>query len=649
MTHRLVAVLLALPALVAGLLVISPAEAATTHRTYVTTKYVTMTKISDTGVGGKVSVSCHGSSRCKGTLYFEGSTNRKRSYSLKGNSTASISVTMNSSSPSNPANDTQSRVDHGDYYAVPNVQLFVDESAPRNIAPFHYNVQTETKAPGRIYYDVKNHSNAGLKSMSVQLHRVLKGGNTALAGSRDVFGLADKSGYFTSKLGTNNTPGQPYRLKLTAKGPNNEHYEWWWRGTSGNPDGGSRYLREANTVRATKAGFDVDIYFGTIAGTAPNGTEVKVLAPPHSFSGGTSVRRELDVPNCANIFGEDTADGTYSIPFLPYDNDGADHRYMVSASGGGDRVWLGATDEPYGSCSDVLNYRLSTNTNLIALPGGATRAITTAQLRPSGNEITVRRYYSGFTPQSADKWVRLREKVPGLAVLDSPVVTEGTASTGSGGRNKTFHNVPPGKYWVEQGRRTGCSTWYPSRYTNNKAYFNGADRGAEAWKSFRRLASLPGNASSGLERIAIAHGATYERQNKSSGSAGWMYRGYCKALGAGTYSNELNVTGYDNTVTKATSVNRKGAVVRGHVTRSGGRTNKEMLVTLSSTDGKRVLRTDFTDGAGNFYVAGLPSGNWKITVNADSWRGIARTFTGKHSIRVSRGHNYNAGTLRFKG
>jgi hypothetical protein len=48
-------------------------------------------------------------------------------------------------------------------------------------------------------------------------------------------------------------------------------------------------------------------------------------------------------------------------------------------------------------------------------------------------------------------------------------------------------------------------------------------------------------------------------------------------------------------------------------------------------------------------VAGLASGTYTISVNSDSWRGIGRTFTGKHTITVKAGHTYSAGTLTFHG
>jgi hypothetical protein len=289
----------------------------------------------------------------------------------------------------------------------------------------------------------------------------------------------------------------------------------------------------------------------------------------------------------------------------------------------------------------MLDYKFS-RTNLIALASSNyTRNITAPATYKSTN---VKARYSGFSPTVFDEYVRIRERVPGLQVLDTPIVAEG--GTGSD-HVKTF-NLPYGQYYVEVGRRTGCSTWYPSRYANNKAYFNGADRGAESWKSFSTLSSLPGNSTSGLEAVAIRYGATYAKQGKRPrGYAGWMYRDYCKSLGAGTI-NSLTVSSSSAT-TKLTSVDTKGAIVKGHVTRTGGRTNKEMMVRLSSSGGTLVLRTDYTDGGGNFYVAGLASGKYTISVNSDSWRGIGRTFTGKHTITVKRGHVYSAGTLRFKG
>ncbi|VXB33102.1 hypothetical protein [Aeromicrobium sp. 9AM] len=639
MKSRFIAMLVALPALVAGLLVFSPAEAVT-HNTYVSTDYVTMSSISSTGLGGKVSVSCRGSKRCKGTLFFEGSENRKRSYSLKGNSRATMSVTMNKGSAADPFAHGDPKGVDGQYKAVAGVRLFVNEDSPRNVT-VSYKVQTETRSAGRIYYNINGNA-AGLSDMRIELHRVLRGGNTTLVASRAITGST--SSYFSSKLGTNNTPGPSYKMKLRAvDDSSNRHLEWWWRGGSGNTVGGSRYLREGNTVRSTKDGFVAPIFWGTISGVAPANADVRVYAPPASSSGGTVVRRELDVPSCANIFGEDEANsgGGYSIPFLPYDNTPATKNYTVMTKVSGDQVWLGSGGQRFGSCQAVLDYRFS-RSNLIAL-NGPTLGGQNVNVGADRRTTTIKAKYSGFKPTVFDEYVRIREKVPGLSVLDTPVVADG----GTGSDHEKAFSLPYGQYWVEVGRRTGCSAWYPSVYTNNKAYFNGADRGAEAWKSFRRLASLPGSANTGLEHVAIVHGASYDREGKSSGKAGWMYRDYCKAYGEGTV-NSLTVSP-TSASTKTTSTNDKGAIVKGHVSRTGGRTNKEMMVRLSNSGGTIVLRTDFTDSSGNFYIAGLASGKYTISVNSDSWRGIGRTFSGKHSITVKRGHTYSAGTLKFKG
>jgi hypothetical protein len=632
MKLRLTAMLLALPALVAGLLVFSPAEAVT-HYTYVSTKYVTMTPVTPGQSVGKVSTYCNSSKSCRFSLYFAGSVDRKKSYTLKPHQRANLAVYMNRSSAADPAVNGTVRGNNGRamYKAVSGVRLYVNEDSPKNVT-VSYGVTTETKSAGGIYYDIKNVSNAGLTQMHLEFHKVLRGGNTQIVSRRDVF--TTKTGRFGASLGANNASGTIYRVRLTAVDDDNQFHSWWWRGSTGNTAGGGRYLRESSAVRSTKGGFDVPIYFGTIHGSgAVPGTSVKALAPPAAISGSARVRREMDVPSCANILGETVASGSgaYSIPFLPY-NDNADSRYMINARYGSNSasVWLGKNEKPsFGSCQSISNYQFS-RVNLIALTGSYTRNIESP---PAFESTIVQAHYRGFKPTTADRHVRVREQVPGLAVLDSPIVDEGRTDSA----NRETVTLRPGRYWVEIGRPTSCSAWYPSRYPNNSAYLNGADRGSEAWKTV----------AGKYPEYQKSYDMGYVAKTPPSGYAGWMYRGYCKAYGEGTI-NSLTVTATSPSI-RDLSYDDKGAIVKGHVTRSGGRTNKEMMVTLSSTDGKRVLRTDYTDGSGNFYVAGLASGNWKITVNADSWRGIGRTFTGKHYIRVYAGHTYGAGTLRFSG
>jgi hypothetical protein len=474
----------------------------------------------------------------------------------------------------------------------------------------------------------------------VELITIDRGGNTKVV--RFANDIPDGGSYrFSVPLPKKKKRATTYRLRIVGPSVGGDTQSWFWRGSNNAPSTGGRYLRDATAVKVNKyRAFIANFRYSTISGTAPANTRLTIAAAPPSYKGGKDVRRELDIASCANIFATTTvgASGTYRVNFLPYAP--GDRRFLVAARNGDDERW----NNSFGSCLDVQDYRFS-RTNMLALqPGGLNHDVAVG---PSGNTLQVDGSFSGLkaTPQG-DRWISLREATPGVAVLDSPIISEQRAS-GSG--NAAFANVAPGKYYVELGRRTGCADWYASRYANNRSYFKGLDRTAERWKTFSRLSALPGNASKGFEylaRTANPNPATDAAQGKRpKGMAGWMYRSHCKALGAGAYK-VVNISGLG--VSRLVALrSKKGAVVRGHVGRAKGRTNKEMMVTLSSTDGKRVLRTDLTDGGGNFYVAGLAPGRYKITVNADSWRGIGRTFKGRHFITVKSGRARNAGNLRF--
>ncbi len=322
------------------------------------------------------------------------------------------------------------------------------------------------------------------------------------------------------------------------------------------------------------------------------------------------------------------------LPFAPNDR-----RYMVGAKDGSRETWNGA----FGSCLDTIGYASRTRANLIALgTGNATQSFSVK----AGNTVTVNGRFSGFSPTSqGDRWITIREKVPGLSVLEDPIVRSSLADSSG---NATFSNIPKGEYLVELGRRTGCSDWQKSVFPNNDAYFQGLDRGAEAWKSFSKLSTLSSSMQARARSVRPNHATTAEQGHVPAGYRGWMYRGYCKTYGTGTI-NSMTVPKFGASMTKDTSVDFKGAVVKGRVTRTGGRTNKEMMVRLSSSGQTLVLRTDLTDGSGTFYVAGLATGTYTVSVNSDSWRGIGRAFIGTHTIRVTAGHGYNLGTLRFNG
>ncbi|MCW2752227.1 MAG: hypothetical protein JWR83_3337 [Aeromicrobium sp.] len=634
MKSRLTMLLVALPALVAGLLVAAPADAAT-HNAFVTTKNLAMWRSGTVGVG-KVAVVCKSSSTCKGTLKFANDS-YKRSYSIPGRHAAYVTVWIHRSNPYYPVGKTSA----GDYSYVKNAHLTINESSPSNSSPRTYtDITTETRVSAQ---QIRGDINAiggtvGMQDMHVELVRMVRGGNVQLVKSANVTETGHYS--FNVALGTNNTPSGVYRLKIRGVDSSDEARSWYFRGASNNAAGGGRYLRDATPVQARKTSdYVADFDYTSIQGHAIAGAEVTVAAPPPSFSGSTASLRELDYQRCGDIFGHAEANsaGNYKIDFLPATSS-PNNRYMLSfrSPGGSVEVWYGEGDTPYGSCYDATDYNYS-KVNLITLTAPKTKNVDVSS---SNNNVTVKANFSSSFKSKAtpgDKWIRIREKVPGLTVLESPVVAELQAGSSN---SRLFADLRPGTFWIETGRHTGCTDWIPSKYRNNSAYFNGLDRGAEAWKTV--------NGAKAEYAKSIAMGFPAGGKNPPSGYVGWMYRDFCKAYGTGAYTTRT-INGYGKTVTINAPTDPMGAVVKGHVSRLGGKTNKEIMVRLSTADQIRVLRTDVTDGSGNFYIAGLATGTYSISVNSDSWRGIGRTFIGRHSIHVTAGHGYNVGTLHFKG
>ncbi|MEO6605244.1 MAG: carboxypeptidase-like regulatory domain-containing protein [Aeromicrobium sp.] len=649
MKFRFTALLLAVPAVLAGLLVSVPADAAT-YNAKVTTRTVAMYK-SGSAVYGKVYVKCSSSKACKGTLRFdEGLT---KSYAVRARSGAYVTLHMYSTSQDNPF---EYGTTSGDYKYIDGVNLTINESSPTNSSPRTYTtMRTETRVLSQeITGDLVPLGGAqGMSDLTVELIRVVRGGNTERVAFREVSETGTTHYSFTVALGVNNAPSTAYRLKIRGIDSSGKGRSWYYRGGDNEPTGGGRYLIDASPIQAKKdSNFDADFRYTSISGTAGSGagSEVTVVAPPPSYSSNVFANREIDYPRCGNVFGAAKAGvgGSYEVGFLPATTS-LNTRYALSfrSPGGSVEVWYGAgANGPYGSCYDATDYNYS-KANLITLTSPLNRG-TDAVSTSLYNNVTVQTAYAGsFSSKatSADKWISIREYVPGLTVLESPVVRELQTSTGYDNK-RLFDNLRPGKFWIEVGRHNGCNSWQPSRYSNNNLYFKGADRGAEAWKAFSTLGSL----SSAMRTRALGAdpGATNAQNSRPSGYAGWSFRNYCKTYGAGFYdTRELRGSGQNYDVNLGT--NPRGAVVSGRVTRAGGKTNKEILVRLSSTDGKRVTRTDVTDGSGRFYIAGLASGKWTISVNSDSWRGIGRGFTGKRSITVHAGGSYGAGTLRFTG
>lgn len=634
MTSRPLALLLALPALLAGLLVAAPADAASF---YLSVKSSSVA-ISSAG-SGKVFVKCYSSSTCRGSVWFEGDSAKKKSYSVPAKSGQYVAVALTTTGPLNPATHG---VDKGDYSAVA-ATLWVQESSPKSYK-HSYNVSLETPVTVQSITGTVTGKSPFATNVKVELWSLVRGGNMILNKQSDVI---PNGGTFSFgvRLGTNNSPSASYRLKITGFDQGGTFRTWYWRGTDGAARGGARYVREASSVVATKtANYKADFNYGTISGNVHyaggsgiDDANVTVAAPPTSYSTAAE-NRELDLTGCANVFGETktSSTGNYTVNFLPYIPSISDQRYMVQAkpefsSSDLTPVW----NNQYGSCFDAMDYSRSRD-NLISLHGDGL-ATQSFDMRQSQNSLMVNANY-GFTPTgNGDRWIRIREKIPGYPVLSCPVIAEGM---GNADGVRYFNNLPAGKYWVEIGRRTGASFWYASRYPNNSAYFTGADRGSEAWKTVNGK----------YAEYQKSYDMGYVARTPPAGRKGWMYRGHVKAVSAGlitTASFSTMASTLDrHDVVKTVS---RGAVVRGHLRRSGGRTNKEMLIRLSSSDGTKVLRTDLTDGSGNFEITGLASGSYTISVNSDSWRGISRRFSGKHSIKVSAGHGYSAGTLYFVG
>ena len=553
MNFRSSAVLLVLPTLIGGLLISTPAAAAPKQYSTVTTSSVA---INSNGLG-RVYLRCSASSTCKGKVSIAGGVETK--YAVAAKKAAYVFVTVPAS-----ANPNSGGTNMGDYFKKEST-LTVNEDSPSNVTHAPQNITTETKvASQEIAGTVKARPGSPIADdVEIELWRIGRGGVTQFIKSDEV----SNNGSFSHSvsLGTNNSPSGEYGFRVTGIDDKGEFQSWWWRGGDDAPRGGGKYIREATRIKATKSGeFTADVQYASISGTVRDGgtarsnVEVTVAGAPSSYSDART-NKDLDFPGCANNFGQQRTNGAgyYEIGFLPY-SDTDDPRYAVLAnprSISASTSLLPLWNDEYGSCLNAMGYAQS-RANLISLTSG--NKTQHFALRESKNKIHVNAGYSGFTPtEKGDRFVRVREKIPGVGILDSPVIKQTIASTGG---VADFSNLPRGSYWVEVGRRTGCSAWYKSRYKNNNLYFNGEDRGAERWKA----------------------------QNYR------MYREYCKAIGAGSYS-AVSFSGNDVlTVRDVTPTIKKGATVRGHVKRGGGRTNKEMLIRIYST-GEHARHEDRTD------------------------------------------------------
>ena len=510
--------------------------------------------------------------------------------------------------------------------AVPALIAGVLTAAPASVAANSSNTQAITGTVSQAEGD----TGPVATDIRVTLHQV-RGLKTTRIRTVDI--SASSSYLFRVRLGVNNAPSAIYRLSVSGV-VGGERHEWYYRSA-----GAARYIADSQGIQATKSAEKVvDFSYGSLTGTVTgtgdlggiSGATVRIAAVPVSFPSKTIDRRELDVPYCANDFEtiKTGAGGTYSAGFLPSNGKFAVQVAAPSALKASDgKPYLKLWNDARGTCIGTIG----TNSHRPIGPYDVELKSSNAVI---GGDINFK-----MSNTAGDRYVILRTNDANRTVVRTDVATPGGAYA--------FEGLAPGSYRIEYAKRTGCVGWFKSRYANNSNYLEGEDRGNEKWKSFTRLHQL----NSYYERLARAHGADGS-QNASPGSGykGWMYRDHCAENHAERTSNAWAISG-----TSASDSHRsvdttlaRGATISGRVTRKGGKSNKEMLVTAYRKDNKYVARTAITNGSGRFTITGLASGGWSIMVNSDSWRGIGRSFSGPHSKSVKAGKGCSAGTLHAK-
>ena|GEM_PF-3127243 len=663
----------------------------------------------DSNGQGKVWGQCLTAKACKGWIGFNEADDPAarvgKQYSIPGKSSAYISVEMRIQGHTNNGAISQydpyssssagrhtvgTSVGGQPVYEVPKAQILLNPTGAPAQAPVVKDVQTVL--PGgqqKISGSVTSAAAQGrMTDVTVQLRQPLKGGNYDDVASVSL-GAINPGGSANFELKTpansmvNNVSSASYQLRIRARDDQQEWHEWWWRGTEANPfTGGTRYPRTATALKPGLQPTTANFRYGSIAGVAKvdgeTGDDVSVAAisAPSDFSSSlnSTVLRELDVESCGDEYARVRSDdGSYRLDFLPAPLSGPENHYLVRAfkDDGDAKVVDGlqlANSEgwtksapggaSYGTCYQALDYELSPLEGMQfggsgTLGGVNVNVVTPQHAKAEASiDLNYRKFGDsrGAWTDYSDQWVMFRMYIPGLPRNDSPVVVQGMAKDSPTAEDpdlSTEFKLPPGRYWVETGRRgAGCAMWYPSVYPDNNAYFKGEDRGAEKWKVVAKGKSP--------SATAIAHGFNTLKVGSLGSGKSWMYRDYCKTINEGTVTlPKVDIpAGFEGTVTLpvADGSIKAGAVVSGTVKRAGGKTNKEMMVRLSSTDTAwGVIRVDLTDSKGKFYVAGLPAGTYKVQVNSDSWRGIGRSFTGTKTITVKAGKTYSIGTLNFSG
>ncbi|MCD9153210.1 MSCRAMM family protein [Aeromicrobium duanguangcaii] len=534
---------------------------------------------------GSVWARCTKKKACKGNVYVEGAASQKRSFTVKARSARWVTFR------------------NTNWKTRPSGVLRMSGASPKRIQ------QEARVAYGTISGTVSRASGAGASGVKVELWRIgSRNRNVLISTATDV----ERNGgrfSFRVAMGANNGPSATYKLHVVGTS-GGERRSWWWRGNgTGGFAGGARDMSAGTSIKVTrgqKYRYVANARYASIKGQVRNGskpvagTEVTIVGRPPYWSSSSRVLRDLDFMACANVYGRTTTNGNgnYEVGFLPTSSA---RIYAVKPAGS---LWFGSGDKSWGTCHAVVNNRAekSSTSRMLPLPaaGLANRVQNVGRGRTKVT-VAVGGYQGPSSTAKVDRYLTVREYAKGRTILSSDVVRAGSGRQVSLGE---------GHYWFEIGRRTGCSAWYKSRYKNNDGYFNGLDRGFEKWKA---------------------------KNHK-------MYRQHCRAYTAGTYKL-VHVKGSSMRVVLK---NAKGGSVSGRVTAKKVKPRTELMVRLTSTDGKKVYRTAMTDGAGKFKVTGLASGKYRIVVNADSWRGISRAFSGPKTVTVKRGKNKSVGTLNFR-
>jgi len=535
---------------------------------------------------GSVYARCSKRTSCKGKVWVQGATDGKRSFTVKGRSARWVTFR------------------HSNWRATPSAVVRMTGAAPKRV-----NLQAKVTY-GTISGNVARTGGPAATGVKVELWRLgSRNRNTLVSTATDV----ERNGgnfSFRVRMGANNGPSAAYKLHIVGTS-GGERRSWWWRGNAtGGFAGGSRDQSAGTTIRVTRGAkyrWVANARYSAISGQVRNGargvagTEVTIVGRPPYWSKSSKVLRDLDFMSCASVFGRTTtnANGGYEVGFLPTSGNRV---YGVRPGSGG--LWFGANDRAWGSCHTLINHRADARSSSRMLPlpdGGLQGRIANIGAGRTNVRVSVSGYQGKSSSAKVDRYLTVREYAKGRKILSSDVVRA------TSGREV---NLGEGWYWFEIGRRTGCQAWYKSRYKNNDGYFNGLDRSFEKWKA---------------------------KNHK-------MYRQHCRAWTSGSYKL-VYVSGGSQRVNLK---NYKGGSVSGKVNAKKIKPRTELMVRLTATDGKKVYRTALTDGSGRFKVTGLASGKYKIVVNADSWRGISRAFSGPKTVKVSRGKNKSVGTLTFK-